>query len=284
MAEAEKTEKEDKREKKKKINEKKMSFIEHLEELRWVLIKSIASVIIFSIVSYIFSEQLVNFLIAPYPFTLIALGPADAFMLRINLSITTAVIISLPVIIYQLWKFIAPGLLAREKRFVPWMIFFTIFCFLTGALFCYYVILRSSLEFLASFQTGKLIMNVSIDRYVSFVTLLLISFGISFELPMVSILLAKIGLLKPDFLKKIRGYAIVVIFIAAAVITPSTDAFTMCALAFPLLILYEVSIWLTKIFAKKSEEDFEKEFEETDEEEEKKSDENGKEVYGEEYD
>jgi len=253
--------------KKKGEDEKRMSFVDHLEELRWVLIKCILSIFIFSIISYIFSERLVDFLTAPYPYQLIALGPADVFMLRINLSLTTGVIASLPVIIYQLWSFIAPGLLEREKRFVPWIIFFTVLCFLVGASFAYYMIIPLGLNFFTKFQTSRLVMNVSIDKYVSFVTRLLISFGVTFELPIMSMFLAKIGLLTPDFMKKVRGYAIVLIFIVAAVLTPP-DAASQLALAFPLLILYEVSIWITKIIAKKREEEWEEEEEEKEQEKE----------------
>lgn len=274
------------KDKNKKVDDKKMPFIDHLEELRWVLIKSIASVIIFSIVSYVFSEKLVDFLTAPYPFTLIALGPTDIFMLRINLSLTSGIMFSLPVILYQFWKFIAPGLYEKEKSFVPWIIFFTILCFVAGALFAYYLILRTSLNFLAQFQTSKVVMSVSIDKYISFVALLLIGFGLSFELPVVSVLLAKIGLLTSDFMKRIRGYAIVVIFIVAAIITPDVLGVSQVAMAVPLVIMYEISIWLTKIFAKKSEEEeeeFEKESEKSVKEEEKKQDEDSGDVYGDEY-
>ena len=266
MAEEEKKEKKKKKKKKtKKVEDKRMSFFEHLEEMRWVLIKCIGSIVVFSIVSYLFSERLVNFLTAPYPYTLIALGPADVFMVRIKLSVTTGVVASLPVIIYQFWSFVAPGLLQKEKRFVPWIIFFTILCFLIGASFAYYMIIPLGLKFFAKFQTEKLVMSVSIDKYLSFVTRILIAFGATFELPIMSMFLAKIGLLTPDVMKRIRGYAIILIFVGASILTPP-DVITQLFLAFPLLILYEVSIWLTKIFAKRAEEEWEEEEEELEEE------------------
>jgi len=246
--------------KKKKVDEKKMSFVDHLEELRWVILKCIISVVIFSIISYIFSERLVDFLTAPYPYQLIALGPADVFMLRINLSVTTGVIASLPVIIYQFWSFVAPGLLEREKRFVPWIIFFTILCFLIGASFAYYMIIPLGLKFFAKFQTEKLVMSVSVDKYVKYVTVLLIAFGAVFELPIMSMLLARIGLLTPEFMRKVRGYAIVLFFVGAALLTPP-DIWTQLAMAGPLLLMYEISIWITKIFAKKRERELEEDLE-----------------------
>ena len=259
-----------KKKKVKKQKDKRMSFIEHLEELRWVLFKCIGSIIVFTIASYVFSRQFVDFLTAPYfksvGDSLIALGPADVFLLRINLSIVIGIIISFPVILYQFWKFIAPGLLKREKKFVPWIIFFTILCFLIGASFAYYMIIPLGLSFFSQFETERLIMNVSIDKYVKFVTRLLVAFGISFELPIMSLLLAKIGLLTPDLMKSMRGYAIVIIFAGAAVLTPP-DITSQIFLALPLLALYEISIWIVKIFSRKADKELEDDYEEKEDEE-----------------
>ena len=131
----------------KKKNKTEMPFLDHLEELRWVLIKCIVSVVVLSIGSYFFSEKLVDFLTAAVPKgkKLIALAPTEIFMLHIKLAITVGSIVSLPVIIYQFWSFIAPGLLKKEKRLVPWIIFFTILCFLIGASFAYYLIIPLNL-------------------------------------------------------------------------------------------------------------------------------------------
>ncbi|MFC1563016.1 twin-arginine translocase subunit TatC, partial [candidate division KSB1 bacterium] len=256
---------EKKKNKKTKIkNEKKMSFVDHLEEMRWVIVKSLISVVAFSIISFIFSKRLVEFLTAPYPGTLIALGPTDIFFLHISLSITVGIIASLPVIIYQFWSFIAPGLLEKEKGFVPWILFFTILCFIIGASFAYYMIIPLGLKFFAKWQTSQLLMNVSIDKYVSFMTRILIAFGAAFELPIMSMFLARIGLLTPDFMRKMRGYAVVVLFAGAAVLTPP-DGTTQIALAIPMVILYEISIWLTKIVVKKREEELEETLKDEDE-------------------
>ena len=251
------------RKKKKKVNEKKMSFLEHLEEFRWVMVKCIVSVVVLSIVGYLFAERLVDFITAPYPYTLIALAPSEPFMLRIKMAITVGSIASLPILIYQFWSFIAPGLLTREKKFVPWIIFFTMLCFLIGASFAYYIIMPLALNFLAKFQTAKLVMSVSIDKYVSFIVTFIIVFGLSFELPIVSVFLAKIGLLTPDFMKKNRVYAILIFFVGGALLTPP-EVMSQIALAVPLIILYEVSIQLTKIFARKREEELEKDIEDED--------------------
>ncbi len=249
--------KKDKQQKAKKINEKKMSFVDHLEELRWVIVKSLAIIIVFSITSFMFSEKLVEILTAPYPEAkLIALSPMEPFTVRLNLSVFMGIILSLPVIIYQFWSFVAPGLLKKEKKFVPWIIFLTILCFLTGAIFCYYIIIPNALRFFAKFQVGKLVMQTSIDRYLSFVTRLLVVFGLAFELPIVSALLAKMGILTPGIMKSARGYAIVIIFSASAILTPP-DVISQIYLAIPIIILYEISIWITKIFAKKREEELE---------------------------
>ena len=186
-------------------------------------------------------------------------------MLRINLSLIMGVIISFPVIIYQFWKFIAPGLLEREKKYVPWIIFFTIISFLIGASFAYYLIIPLALEFAAQYETANVIMTVSIDRYVKVVTQLLIAFGLAFELPVMTTLLAKIGLLTETFMKSMRGYAVLLIFVGAAILTPP-NVETQIALALPLLVLFEISIWLVKIVNRKDKRKIEEDEEEDEEE------------------
>lgn len=243
--------------KKKKVDDKKMSFIDHLEEMRWVLIKCIASIIIFTIASFIFSERLITFITAPYPGEpLITLSPMEPFTIRLNISVIMGIIISLPVIIYQLWSFAAPGLLKKEKKFAPFFIFLTILCFLIGAVFCYYMIIPNALKFFAKYQLDNVVMMTSYNRYLSFSIRLLVVFGLAFELPIISALLAKIGILTPNVMKTARGYAIVFIFAGAAILTPP-DLISQIFLAIPIIILYEISIFITKIFAKKRERELE---------------------------
>lgn len=243
--------------KKKKVDNKRMSFVDHLEEMRWVIIKCLASIIIFTIASFIFSERLITFITAPYPGEqLITLSPMEPFTIRLNISVIMGIIISLPVIIYQFWDFVAPGLLKKERKYVPFFIFLTILCFLIGATFCYYVIIPNALIFFSKYQLPGLVMMTSYEKYLSFAVKLLVVFGLAFELPIISALLAKIGILTPNAMKTARGYAIVIIFACAAILTPP-EMYSQIFLAIPIVILYEISIWVTGIFAKKRERELE---------------------------
>jgi sec-independent protein translocase protein TatC len=248
-----------------KTDEKEMPFLDHLEELRSRLIKALLSVTFFTALSWFFIERIFDFLVMPYrqavvlakaqvqdPATLesvrlIFTNPTGGFMIYIKLAITVGILFSIPVIVFQVWQFIAPGLLLRERRIAVWVVFFTTVCFMAGALFCYYVVLKYGLGFLLTFQSDVLTPMVSIDEYFGFVTILLIVFGLVFEMPVIAFFLTKIGLLTPEFMRQKRRYSIVAIFVAAAVLTPSTDAFTMMLLVLPLLVLYEISIWVSKI-------------------------------------
>jgi sec-independent protein translocase protein TatC len=248
-----------------KRNEKEMPFLDHLEELRSRLIKSLVVVAFFTMLSWFFIDHIFTFLVRPYKqaialaneqikdpaqaqaLRLIYLNPTGGFMIFLKLAITVGILASIPVIVYQLWQFVAPGLLAKEKRIVPWVVFFTTLCFLAGAVFCYFVVLKYGLGFLLTFQSETLAPMVSIDEYFGFVTILLVVFGLVFEMPVIAYFLTRIGLLTPEFLRQKRRYGIVTMVVAAAVLTPSTDAFTMMLLAVPLLLLYEVSIWVSKV-------------------------------------
>lgn len=245
--------------------EKEMPFLDHLEELRSRLIKVLLFVTFFTGLSWFFIERIFDFLVMPYrqavvlakaqvqdPATLesvrlIFTNPTGGFMIYVKLALTVGILFSIPAIVFQIWQFIAPGLLMRERRIAVWVVFFTTFCFMAGALFCYYVVLKYGLGFLLTFQSDVLTPMVSIDEYFGFVTILLIVFGLVFEMPVIAFFLTKIGFLTPEFMRQKRRYSIVAIFVAAAVLTPSTDAFTMMLLVLPLLVLYEISIWVSKV-------------------------------------
>jgi sec-independent protein translocase protein TatC len=248
-----------------KKDEKEMPFLDHLEELRSRLIKALLAVAFFAVLSWFFIERIFNFLVLPYQqaielaktqlkdpaimqaLHLVYLNPTGGFMIFLKLAITVGILFSIPVIAYQLWQFIAPGLLMRERRIAVWVVFFTTICFLSGALFCYFVVLKYGLGFLLTFQSNVLTPMISIDEYLGFVMILIVVFGLLFEMPVIAYFLTKIGLLTPEFMRQKRRYGIVAIFVAAAVLTPSTDAFTQMLLAVPLLVLYEISIWVSKI-------------------------------------
>jgi len=247
------------------LEDKEMPFLDHLEELRWRLIKSIAAVIISAIVVYFFSDQVLSLLIKPYNDAIAYLQKADAqklifltptggFMIRIKLSVFMGIIISLPIIFYQLWQFIVPGLLSKERKYVPVVVLFSTLCFLLGAAFCYLLVLRYGLRFLLDFETADLVATISINEYLSFVTMLILVFGLVFELPILSFFLTKLGLVTPAFLRHYRRHGIVTMVVLAAIITPP-DVFTQLLLAAPLAILYEISIFVSRLAMKKEKEE-----------------------------
>lgn len=232
---------------------KEMGFLDHLEELRGRIIKLLFSVIIFSIVAYLFSERLLNFLTSPLPADqqVYFMSPTEAFSTRIKISLIAGIIISVPAIFYHLWRFVAPGLHGKEiKVIIPVVLSSTLF-FLIGAVFCFVLVLPMSIKFLMGFGTEKLKPMIQIKDYISFVCYMILAFGAVFELPVISYFLGKIGLISAKTLIKGRKYAVVIILIVAAVVTPTPDVFTQLLLAGPLYFLYEVSIVVLKITGKK---------------------------------
>ncbi len=240
--------------------DREMPFLDHLEELRWRLIKSILVVVAAAIVVYFFSDTVLNLLIHPYNTAaaqldkghvqkLIFLTPTGGFMIRIKLSAFAGIIFAIPVIFYQFWQFVVPGLMEKEKKYVPLVVFFSTLCFLLGAFFCYFVVLRFGLKFLLSFETADMVATISINEYLQFVTMLIFVFGLIFELPILAFFLTTIGLLTPAFLRHYRRHGIVIMVILSAVITPP-DIFTQLFLAGPLILLYEISILVSSITLK----------------------------------
>lgn len=226
-----------------------MGFLDHLEELRGRIIKSLISIIIFSIAAYFFSEKLIDFITAPIP-EVYFMAPTEAFSTRIKISLIAGIIVSVPVIFYHVWKFIAPGLFEKEiKMIIPAVLSSTIF-FLIGAVFCFLFVLPLSIKFLLGFGTEKLKPMIKIKDYVSFVSYMILAFGAVFELPVISYFLGKIGIITPRTLTKGRRYAVTGILVLAAVITPP-DVFSQFMLAGPLYFLYEVSIIVVRIIQRK---------------------------------
>ncbi len=238
----------------------KMPFTEHLEELRRRLIICAIAVGVGFVISYFFKEKIFSWLMQPLLQALpkdghqklIYTAPHEAFMTYIKVSFLGGVAVAVPVILYQFWRFVAPGLYEHERRYLyPIVILSTIF-FIGGAAFGYLIVFPYGFQFFASFATEFIAPMISTKEFLSFATRLLIAFGLVFELPLVTLFLAKLGLVKASFLKKQRKYAILVIFIVAAILTPP-DVFTQILMAIPLLILYEMSIWIAHFFGKKEE-------------------------------
>lgn len=232
-------------------NEKRMSFLEHLEEFRWRILKSLAAVVVTSIVAYIFSEHLLNLLIRPVPsdVQMIFISPTGAFLVRIKVALIFGLLGGLPVVFYQAWQFIFPGLLDSEVKVVSVVVLSATVCFLLGAAFALFIILPLGLRFLFSFQTDQLMPMPDISSYIGFAGRLFLAFGVVFELPLLSFILSKMGILTPDFLRRQRRYAVVIIFIAAAILTPP-DVITQIMMAAPLVLLYEISVWISAMATK----------------------------------
>jgi len=230
-----------------------MSFLDHLEELRSRIIKSLYSVIILSVVAYIFSVRLLNFILRPLPGNqaVYFLSPTEAFSTRIKISLIAGIMLSVPVIFYHLWKFVVPGLFAKEVKVIVPVVISSTFFFLVGASFCFLMVLPVSIKFLMGFGTDKLKPMIQIKDYISFVCYMSLAFGAVFELPVISYFLGRIGLINAKTFIKGRRYAIVIILIVAGVVTPTPDAFTQLMLAGPLYLLYEISIIVLKLTAKK---------------------------------
>ena len=227
-----------------------MPFLEHLEELRRRLIISIASVLVISIGGYFISDFIIEFLTKPID-KVYFMGVTEAFAVKIKVSLFFGLFASLPVIFYQAWRFVLPGLTRKEMVMVlPMTAAMTVFFFI-GASFCFFVVLPVGITFLLGFGTESLEPMIAIGRYISFVGWMVISFGLVFELPVVTFLLGRLGLVDAPMLRKGRRYAIVGILIVAAVATPSPDVFSQLMLAGPLYLLYELSVALGSITSRK---------------------------------
>ncbi|MGB9730824.1 MULTISPECIES: twin-arginine translocase subunit TatC [Calditerrivibrio] len=232
----------------------------HLEELRKRLIRiMIALTIVFSI-CYWKSVYLFQFikkpliLFMPPNSSLSMLKLTEGFLTELKLSFMAAVFFAMPYILYELWKFIAPGLYTHERKYVSGFVISASFLFFFGSFFCYQFVLPIAFKFFLTYATDGITANLSLTWYLSFVVKLMLGFGVVFELPVIVFFLAKIGLVTEDMLKKYRGYSIVGIFIIAAILTPP-DVVSQVLMAIPLLILYEISIFVAKIFGKKKGKD-----------------------------
>jgi len=222
----------------------RLTLIEHLEELRNRAIKSIVFIILASCLLYGFVDIILPGLVRPAG-RLVFIAPQEAFIARIKISLFGGLFLSAPFVIYEIWKFVSSGLRPNEKKYI--LIFgpLSLIFFFLGAFFGYFVIVPVGMSFLLGFATDLIIPMISISRYISFVGILTLSFGVIFELPLVSLFLTKIGLVTPAFLSNKRKHAVVLIFIAAAILTPP-DIITQCLMALPLLVLYEISIIFSK--------------------------------------
>ena len=249
-----------------KKSENDGGFVSHLTELRKRLIQSFIFLFIFFIACYFFAEHLYGFLVEPYAKAvkndgterrLIFTALQETFLTYLKVSFFTAFFITCPFILMQIWKFIAPGLYKHEKiAIIPYLVLTPILFFLGGTL-VYYLIMPLAIKFFLSFESSGLTtslpiqLEAKVNEYLSLIMKLIFAFGLSFQLPVILSLLARIGIVDSKFLRERRKYVVVIIFAAAALLTPP-DPITQIGLAIPLLILYELSIFSVNIIEKKA--------------------------------
>lgn len=254
-----------------KTLESEMSFFEHIEVLRWHIIRSVIAIILFAILAFSFYDvvfqqiimgpknldfwtyrmmckladvmSIPDFCVDKIPFNLISTELTGQFMLQINSCLLIAVALGFPYLLFEVWLFVKPALSEIERKSASGFVIYATILFLLGALFGYYIVVPLSINFLANVSLSEAIVNqITIDNYLSTVATLTIGCGLVFLLPILIYILSKLGLMTPAFLRASRRYAAVIILVLAAVITPSADIITMLTVAAPMFILYEVGI------------------------------------------
>ncbi len=238
---------------------KEMGFLDHLEELRWRLIKSLAAILVGAIITFVFIDYIIEILILPTKklesqFDLQVLKVQGMFILKWGLAFVGGTILAIPVLTHQIWKFVVPGLHKKERVYLFPLIIFTFLAFLCGVIFAYYVIIPFSLKFFSAMGYSDVANNISINYYFSFITWLMIGAGLIFELPVLSYILSSIGILSPSFLRHYRRHSLVIIMLTAALITPP-DPISLILMTIPLVILYEISIGISVLAYKKNKND-----------------------------
>jgi sec-independent protein translocase protein TatC len=266
-----------------KNSDQEMSFLEHLEELRWHIIRSILAIVIMFVVAFIFKKvifdyvilaprtpgfftnrilcELGNYLNKPalcinsHPFNLINIQMSGQLTTHIAVAMVSGLILAFPYVIWEFWNFFKPALHSNEKKHVRGAVTATTLLFFTGVVFGYFMIVPLSIHFLGTYEISDQVVNqINVRSYIGTLTSIVLASGLIFELPIFAFFLTKIGIVTPSFLKQYRRYAIVIIFVVAAIITPP-DVFSQTLVAVPMLGLYEISIWVSKgVMRKKKKE------------------------------
>jgi sec-independent protein translocase protein TatC len=276
--------------KKGKSGEKEMSFLEHLEELRWHIIRSILAIVVFMIIAFCFKSYLFNVIILgpkspdfitnrllcqlgeylktpalcinTKPLNLISIKMSGQITTHITAAMVAGLILACPVILWEFWQFFKPALKPNEARYAKGAVLAASFLFFIGVLFGYFMLAPLSIHFLSSYNIDPQVVNqINVRSYIGTLTSICLATGLVFELPIIAFFLTKIGIITPSFMRKYRRHAIVVIFIIAAIITPP-DVFSQTLVAIPLLILYEVSIFISARVIKQKDKDRKEFFEE----------------------
>jgi sec-independent protein translocase protein TatC len=232
-----------------------MTLAEHLEELRWCILKSILAVVLASSVSYFFADAIFAFVVAPLRQNLppgqnlIGTSVTEAFFVEIKVALAAGLLFSSPVIFYQIWRFIAPGLSGREKRWVLPFVFCATFFFVCGAFFCYRFVLPVAFKyFIEQYEGLGVSPAIRIGEYFTFFFRMVLAFSATFELPVFTFFLVRVGIWDYRFMLRSFRYALVVIFVVAAMLTPTPDVINQSLLAVPMLLLYVLSIGIAYLW------------------------------------
>lgn len=227
---------------------KKLSILEHLQELRKRLIKCVIAVLITTIISFVFAKHIFNILILPAEgINLVYIEMTEMIGTYMRVCLVSGIILAMPFLIYQFLMFVSPGLTPKEKRSVylifPWIALM----FAAGVVFSYFILIPPATKFLITFGSDIATPQIKIGNYISIVARLLLAIGLVFEMPVITTFLSRLGIITPKWLSDKRKSAIIIAFILAAIITPTFDPLNQTLVAAPLIILYEMSIWLAKL-------------------------------------
>jgi sec-independent protein translocase protein TatC len=252
-----------------------MTFLEHLEELRWHIIRSVLAIVLFSILAFIFKRVIFDILLLGpsqpdfwtnrmlcllgqrlnvaglcinlKPLQLQNTAVAGQFVAHIKISLVTGLVLGFPYMFYEFWRFVKPALYQNERRYASGAVFYITFLFFLGVMFGYFLITPFSINFLYNYQVSDIVKNIpTLASYNSLITSIVLASGILFELPVLVYFLSKVGLVTPSFLKRYRKHAVIVILILAGIITPTPDMFTQLMVAVPMMLLYEIGIFLSR--------------------------------------
>lgn len=232
-------------------SEDKQTIIQHLEDLRKALLISVLAIIAAAMICYYYNEQLLAIVTLPLHNLnerLVVTGVTEAFFVKLKLSFLAGIVVAFPIVVWAIWRFIKPALYPHERKYIYYLFPITMLLFVGGVLFAYFGILRLILNFFIVIAGKNLDTMFKVDQYVSFVMAFTIPFGLVFELPVVAFFLTKMGIINYGMLAKNRKYALLVIFILAAALTPGPDPISQLFMAVPVYILYEVSAIVAKVF------------------------------------
>lgn len=256
-----------------------MAFLDHLEELRWHVVRAVAAIFIAMIASFVFIKEIFEYIVfAPakldfptfkymcelgklagfnelcvtdLPFKIQSRNMTGQFMMSLTAAFVIGLIVAFPYVVWELWRFVKPGLQTKERKFSKGAVFAVSFLFLTGVFFGYYVLSPMTIWFLSTYSISPIIVNeFDITSYVSTVSSLILGCGLLFQFPMVIYFLSKVGIVTPELMRKYRKHSVVVILILGAIITPSGDPFSLTVISLPLYFLFEISIYISSVVVK----------------------------------